>query len=648
VVLAASNAAAEDVDPFALSPEELFDAEVVSASRSAESVWEAAAAISVVTSADIERSGATSIPEALRLVPGVQVARINTSAWAISVRGFNSPLANKLLVLIDGREIYDPLFSGVYWDVQDTALEDIDRIEVIRGPGASLWGANAVNGVINIITKSAAETQGALVSAIAGNVERGTVTARYGGIFSDDAHWRIYGRAFERDDQETLSGADDQSHWSALRGGFRVDASPTTRQTLTIQGDLYHSETGQFRRVPSFTAPFMALESETIVAEGGNVLGRWSREGEDGGRLTAQAYLDMTRRRQRTLEDQRTTFDLDVQYEFPTFGAHDLIAGVRYRYTADDITETDVIRSNHGTNREQLLSTFVQDQITLSPAWRLTLGAKIDDTEYTGIEVQPNARLQWAGDDQMVWSAVSRAVRTPSELDREFNILLAAGAFMGGPIPATIEIFPSPRFESEEVVAYELGYRRQWNENVTMDVALFHNEYSGLATLTPLNLQVALDPLRVIFIPIVVTNRTNAYTDGVEVALNWRAQENLNLSLAYSFLDMELHAPSRAIDGDVAEGRSPSNQATLRAQWDATDRLALDATLYYVDELPDYQINAYTRTDARVAYRLTDQLQFELIGQGLFDEDHREFTDPSDVNAAAIGRSIFGRLTWRS
>jgi iron complex outermembrane receptor protein len=648
VALGAPAWAQTAVDPYELSPEQLFDATVVAASRTPESVWDTAAAVYVITSDDIQRSGATNIAEALRLAPGVDVARINTSGWAVSVRGFNSALANKLLVLVDGRETYDPLFSGVYWDVQDTALEDIDRIEIIRGPGASLWGANAVNGVINIVTKRASETQGGLVSVIAGDAERGALTARYGGAWGDRGHWRIYGRAFDRDDQELLSGADDNSSWQAWRGGFRSDVALDAHNSLTLQGDIYHSETGQYRNASSFAAPFQALEAESIVAEGGNALGRWTREFESGARLTTQAYVDVTRRSQRTLEDRRVTFDLDVQHEFPTTGAHDVVAGVRYRFTRDEVTQGEILRSPSDTHEEQLFSAFAQDQIQLTPSWRLTIGSKFDDHDYTDLEIQPNARLQWSNDDHMVWAAASRAVRSPSELDREFQILLAAGPpFPLDTRPLTIELLPSPDFESEEVIAYELGYRRRWGDAVEMDVTAFFNDYEDLSTLTPLAPQLGTDPTRIILIPIVLTNATSAEASGIEAVLNWRPHHTVEISLAYSYLDLELEAPPGAIDGEVAEGRSPEHQASVRLEWDVTNKLSIDTALYYVAELPNYQIDSYTRADVRVGYRLSEHVLLELVGQNLLDDSHREFGAASDVNAAEIQRNVFGRITWR-
>jgi iron complex outermembrane receptor protein len=647
--VSASPAMASDVDPFALSPEQLFDAEVVSASRTLENVWDASAAIYVVSTADIERAGVTSIPEALRLVPGVQVARINSAGWAVSVRGFNSPLANKLLVLIDGREIYDPLFSGVYWDVQDTVLEDIDRIEVIRGPGASLWGANAVNGVINIITKPAAETQGALVSATAGAEERGAITARYGGSIADRGHWRLYGRGFDRAGQETLKGADDNSAWQALRAGFRMDLDLDARNALTVQGDAYRSETGQLRGVPTLTAPYSVVARESIDADGGNILARWTREAENGGRLTAQAFLDRTTRDQLPLEYRRTTFDVDTQYELPKLGWHNFVAGVRYRQTHDEITPTQIITSASSTHSEDSLSVFAQDQITLPKSWRLTIGSKFEDNDYTGLEVQPTARLQWNGKDAMIWGSASRAVRSPSELEREFNVV--TGVIPPNPIipvPVSVELQPNRDFESEVLLAYEVGVRKRWS-SVELDVTAFHNEYDGLEALSLQTPRFALNPLHVV-LPIAATNSTAAWTDGLETTLAWRVDQDFRIALNYSLLSMSLHGPPAAvaIASQVAETQFPRKQGNVRFQWDVTDRFALDSTFYYMDELPGYGVKSYVRSDLRVAYRLADHLQIEVIGQDLFDQSHREFGSPTDANAANIQRSIFGRLTWRS
>jgi iron complex outermembrane receptor protein len=657
LLLAASSAgaarAADLIDPFALSPEQLFDATVISVSRSQENVWDSPAAIYVLTSADIVRSGATTIPEALRLVPGVQVARISGSGWAISIRGFNNALANKLLVLIDGREVYDPLFSGVQWDIQDTVLEDVERIEVVRGPGASLWGANAVNGVINIVTKDAADTQGGLVTAAAGNMERGLLAVRYGGALGESAHWRVYAKHFDRAEQDALAGGGANDAWRGWRGGFRLDAATSLSDTVTVQGEAYRSDAGQLRLAPQLTPTMTTLAREEIVADGAFLLGRWTHERDSGARLTSQLSVDVATRDQLTLRDERATVDLDVQYEMVERGAHKLVAGARYRNTNADFTSTPIIFTSHSSRRDELVSAFVQDEITLVPdRWRLTVGTKVEHNDYTGVEAQPNARLQWLdGETQTAWASVARAVRTPTALEHEFTALLAAipaGPPPLLPLPISFELLPNPAFESEEVIAYEAGYRRRWTDNLEMDVAAFFNDYDGLGTASALPTTIALDPPR-FQIGIPLTNMTTAEAYGVETVLNWRASDTLSISANYGYLELELDGPpeGEAFDSEAAEGRAPHNQASVRAQWDATGRLALDGTVHYVDELPNYGIESYVRVDARLGWGLTDKLEFELVGQNLFEESHREFGAVSEINSTLIERSVFGRLTWR-
>jgi iron complex outermembrane receptor protein len=644
----ASPAAAQDAaDPYALSPEQLLDATVISVSRSPESQWDAAAAVFVISGEDISRSGATSIAEALRLAPGVQVARIQTGGWAVSVRGFNAALANKLLVLIDGREVYDPLFSGVYWDVQDTALEDVARIEIIRGPGASLWGANAVNGVINIITKRAEDTHGLLVSAAAGNVERGLASVRYGGQ-SGRAHWRVYGRGFERASFRTLSGADANGNWRSWRGGFRVDIDGAGRDSFTVQGEAYRSDKGQLRSVPQLVAPYGVLTAEDVRASGGNLLARWTRHFDNDARLMVQTYLDITSRDQIPLQDERGTFDLEVQYNLPHIGRHALVTGARYRSTRVDLDYTSIILGADPTLEEQLSSAFVQDTITLAPGrWALILGSKFDQNDFTGFEAQPNARLQWLGGErESAWASVSRAVRTPSALEREMRVrtgVIPPGLFA---VPVSVETIPSPGFESEELLAFELGYRRRWSDDFVTDFAAFHNEYDGLATLSLLAPEIGMNPLHLI-LPIGHTNLTDAHADGFEAVLDWRASGQIGVQATYSFLELELHGPppAFAINAEAAQTTSPRNMANVRVQWDGGGRWSGDAVVYYMDSIPGLAVAPSVRMDARLGWRLSEHATFELVGSNLFDDSRPEFGN--DASTVAIERSIFGRLTWR-
>lgn len=644
--------AADAVDPFALSPEQLFDATVMSVSKTSEDLRDAPAAVYVITSEDIARSGATSIPEALRMVPGLQVARTNASGWAISVRGFNNALANKLLVLIDGREVYDPLFSGVYWDVQDTPLEDIERIEIIRGPGASLWGANAVNGVINIITKSAADTQGTLVSITSGNDDRAIVTARYGGSMGDDAHWRVYGKYLTRTSTQTPAGGDANDAWAEWRGGFRMDWDPNSHgDTFTVQGEVYGGDGGDLRSLPLLVPPYAMIEDENVSASGANLHGRWSRELGEDSRVTLESYVDLTRRRQFTLKDERSTIDIEGQYELPAWDWQKLIVGGLYRYSVDALTATPIITFTKGTRGDQIVSGFVQDKITLeADRWIVTLGSKFEHNDYSGFEVQPTARLQWLdGKEQMAWASISRAVRTPSQLEQDLDI--QSGVIPPGvlPLPIAVELRPSPNFGSEELIAYELGYRRQLAPDVQLDVSGFYNDYAKLSTLSLMAPEIVISPFHVI-LPIATTNLTKAKTYGFEAVVNWRVDDHLNFSATYSYLHMNLIGPSSdlAIASEAAEGQSPRHQFNVRSQWDVSDKLSLDTTVYYVDALPAFPVSAYWRVDTRAAWRLTDSLQFELVGQNIFDNSHREFGAPADASATVVGRSVYGRLTWRS
>lgn len=647
-----SAAAQDEVDPFALSPEQLFDATVVSVSRMPEKLGEAPAAAFILTAEDIRRSGATSIPEALRLVPGVQVARGSTSGWAVSVRGFNSGLANKLLVLIDGRAVYDPLFSGVYWDVQDTPLEDIERIEVIRGPGASQWGANAVNGVINIITKKAGDTKGFLLSTIAGNHEQPVVTMRYGGDAGARAHWRIYGKYLNRPSSDALNGMDANDAWEAWRGGFRVDWDENAAgDSFTFQGDLYHSEDGQLRSVPQLTPPYAMIRQDDISASGGNLLGRWNRAIGGDSRLTVQAYYDRTTRNQITLDNSRDTFDLDAQYELPAFGRHKITTGAGYRFTEARLIPSAIVSVARRTLDESLFSAFLQDKIMLAPErWYATLGSKIEHNDFTGFEVQPSARLQWQGEDrQMAWASVSRAVRMPSELENDLHIV--SGVIPPGVlrVPISVDLIPNTHFESEELIAYEIGYRRQWTERVATDFTGFFNDYDKLSTLSLQAPQVVLvAPIHVV-LPIALTNMTSGQTYGFEAVADWRATDRLKFTAAYSVLHMDLDGPPAgvAIASEAAETQSPQQQFNLRSQWDIDEHFAFDTTLYYVSRLPGYDINAYWRLDTRLGWRLGDALQLDLVAQDLLSHSHREFNSLTDVNATRIGRSIYGRLVWR-
>lgn len=647
--------ATSNEEPFELSLEQLFNATVISASKTEDKWWTTPASVYVVDNQDIQRSGATSIPEALRLVPGVQVARVNASGWAVSVRGFNGALANKLLVLMDGREIYDPLFSGVYWDIQDTPLEDIERIEVIRGPGASLWGANAVNGVINIITKSAADTQGGLLSGGAGNQEHGFTTGRYGVKLGENGYYRIYGKYLNHDNEKNLAGINSQDNWSAGRGGFRADWKGNDKKSsFTLQGDAYQSDSSQLRTTPLLSAPYSRTGKEEITARGGNILARWKQDLQDDARLSIQSYVDFTSREQMLVEDRRTSFDLDAQYELPVWNRHKFIIGGRYRYSADELTPSSFVSLESAERNDQTFSGFMQDQITLQPEkWLLTLGTKFEHNDYSGFELQPNARLQWhPNETQMLWTSISRAVRTPSRIERDVNVDLAAfPPSVALPVPILLQLQANSDYDSEELTAYEAGYRHKLTSDLSFDISTFYNDYSKLATNRFLPFTIVnngVDPLHILF-PIHASNDTKGESYGLETTLDWQALEVLELSVGYSLLEIALHGPEPdiAINAESAEEQSPQHQFNVRSMWDITNDLSLDTMLYYVSSLPAYQVPDYWRLDTRLGWKINRQLQFSLVAQNMLDSVHREFGAPSDVNSIEVGRSIYGKLTWR-
>lgn len=625
--------------------EELAHFPVTSVSKTAEELSTAAAAIHVVTQDDIRRSGVTSIPEALRLVPGIQVARVDAHTWAISARGFNDVFANKLLVLQDGRSIYTPLFSGVYWDAQDTLLDDIDRIEVIRGPGATLWGANAVNGVINIITKSAKDTQGLLLTGGSGTEEHVFAGVRYGGKLGEHAHYRVYGKYFSRDDSALMGGGDANDHWQMSRGGFRVDWDPNEINHLTFQGDLYGGTAQQtyirLSPVPPFT-PF-ADDSQYDLA-GGNLLGRWTHPFGEDAEFMLQTWYDRTFRDAVVFEERRQTWDIEAQQRFSLFGRHDLIAGLGYRLMEDDTEGSFSVSLDPEERITDVFSAFVQDKIALihDRLW-LTVGSKFEHNDYTGFEVQPSGRLTWAPhQDHTLWASVSRAVRTPSRAESDVR-LNQQPVFP----PAVItSAFGSSRYGSETLLAYELGYRVQPEARVSFDLALFYNDYDELRSLEFRGFQPGPPP----HVALVADNKLEGITYGGELAVNYQPASWWRLRLAYSYLQMALETKDNSTDTtSVAEfeGSSPENQVSLMSSLELPDNVSLDLWARYVDRLPGRNIDSYFTFDARLAWRPTKNLEFSVVGQNLFDNRHPEFrAGLVEVQHTEVERSVYGKVTW--
>jgi iron complex outermembrane recepter protein len=625
-----------------LTIEELMDIDVTSTSKHPEKLSAAAAAIAVLTPEDIHRSGATSIPELLRLVPGMDVARVDSHTWAISSRGFNDIFANKLLVMIDGRTVYTPLFSGVYWDVQDTFLEDIDRIEVVRGPGAALWGANAVNGVINIITKSARDTQGLFASVGGGAEERSFVNVRYGAKLSNNAFLRVYSKYFSRDSSAFPDGTQAHDAWEMYRGGFRLDWEPSIEDSLTLQGDIYTGTQKQTYTTPMRVFPFVQTIDSTDKVAGANVLGRWSHIFSPDSELTLQSYYDRTVRETAILDENRDTAEIDLQQRFLLGHYQQIVAGLGYRITRDEIRNTLNVTLTPASRTLSLFSAFIQDEISVVPdRFRLTLGSKFEHNDFTGFEIQPSARLLWTpGQRQSVWASVSRAVRTPSRVESDVRLNFPPPVPLR---PGAITVFGNPALASEELIAYELGYRVQPADQLTLDLALFYNDYDRLRTVEPSR----SGP----FSPSDLANNLFGETYGAEIAITAQVVEGWRLEGGYGFLQAHLHRKNGSNDASTettAEGSSPHHRFFIRSQIDLGKQVRFDSTLRYVDGLSALNVPSYFTVDLRIAWAPTKNLEFAIVGQNLLDDRHPEFAPTFIVTQQTeVERSIYAHVVWQ-
>jgi iron complex outermembrane receptor protein len=593
-----------------LSIEELGNILITSVSKHAERLADAAASIFVITGEDIRRSGATRLPEALRLAPNLEVARASASSYAISARGFNNTIDNKLLVLIDGRTVYTPLFSGVFWDAQDVMLEDVERIEVISGPGAALWGANAVNGVINVITRRASDTQGAFAFGQAGDLERG-YGARYGGTLGEGGSYRVYGRSFDIFNTSNANGATASDGWSKGQVGFRTDWG-TAANGFTLQGDAYRGSLDQ------------AIGDDTSIS-GNNLLGRWNRDLADWGQLQIQSYFEHTERDiPGTFAERLNIFDVEFQHGLRAMGAHGLTWGGGYRYGDDRVTNSAFVAFLPANRSLRWANVFAHDEIALEENLRLTLGAKFENNYYSGTEPLPSARLAWKPDPQrLVWGAVSRAVRAPSRIDRDLFVNAGPTQLNGG-----------PDFVSEVVKVYEIGYRAQPSPAASYSVSLFHNIYDRLRSVEPA--------------PgggLVLGNKMEGTGDGLEAWGSYQAARNWRLSAGAFFLKQRLSFKPDSGDTNVsAAGNDPAHQWLLRSSFDLPNRTELDIGVRRVGALPNPSVPAYTAVDVRYAWRLLRELELALVGQNLFASSHAEFG--SAATRSEMARGAYAKLRW--
>jgi iron complex outermembrane receptor protein len=653
LLLLTAMCGAQQPDLIDRSLEDLMNIKVTSVSKTEQTLSRTASAIFVITAQDIRRSGATNIPDLLRMVPGMDVAQIGANTWAISARGLNGRFSNELLVLVDGRNVYTPTFGGVFWDVLDMPLEDIERIEVIRGPGATIWGANAVNGVINIITRKASVTPGGMVVVGGGNLDQGFGTVQYGGGLGKSTDYRVFAKYFNQNHMPGLNGQDGGDGWHLLRGGFRSDTRLSSSDTLMVQGDVYTGEEGNPGSfLPSITSSAPENNDVLVPLSGGFVQSVWNHTISARSDTTLAISFDGYKRND-VLMEERKTLGIDFQQHFAWGTRQDLVWGANYRNTDSDTDGGLGFSLNPADVNMQLFALFVQDEIALVPdKLYLTAGARLDHNYYTGFNLLPGAMVAWTPIPRhMLWAAISLANRTPAETDTASR--LNFGGFTGpGGVPAVAALIGNPRFDDEVLTAYELGYRTTVLQHLSIDLASYYDDYSHQETTEPAAPFFENSPAPPhLVLPVTYENLMHGEAHGFEMALNWKATARWTLSPGYAFEQIHMHlAPASLDSGSVldAEGSSPVHSVQLRSHLDLTRGLAWDASAYFVDRLRSGEIPSYTRLDTGFTWRWTERLSSSVVGQNLVKDRHLEFVDDSgSITSTLIKRSAYAKVTWR-
>ncbi|WP_257294659.1 TonB-dependent siderophore receptor [Endozoicomonas sp. YOMI1] len=670
-----------------LSLEELIALDVpdvTSVSKRKQRLMDSPAAVFVITNEDIQRSGVTSIPEALRMVPGMQVARLNGNTWSISTRGFNYIFANKLLVLIDGRTVYSPLFSGVNWDVQDTMLEDIARIEVIRGPGAALWGANAVNGVINIITKHAADTQGGLLSTGFGSEEKAFAAYRYGGTLGDDGYYRAFFKTFtrdglansNRDGLATSDGTDANDDWNINRAGLRADWRTENGAEASLQGELYDGTTRPPLHLFDYEGTF---EKDTVThlnrdQQGGHLIGNYQQYFSDGSNFAVKGYYDRYENYDYRVTEKRDVADVEFQHQLMPWEDHNIIWGLGYRLTKYNLSDMNNITMAENRRTDELYSAFIQDHITISPQWSISLSSRFEHNDFTGYEIQPNAKVTWkAAENRTFWGSLSRAVKTPSISETSVTTR-GINFFSEAPKDTTymMSISGNENLNSEELTAFELGYRELFNNNLKVDVTAFYNQYKDIMAYvagdsclegttddpnpspnffrcvlnnSP-NSRVAKE------YPTKLDNGLDAKTYGLEAIVDWQAKDWWKLQASFSTLQVD--GTSQQNDSyhkeneTLIEQLSANNTANLRSSMNLPNQWYLDFWVRYMDNLRNAGVSNYTALDFRVAKKFGKDFELSLTGKNLFDKQRLEFDEIfSGLGETEVQESWYLQLRWQ-
>jgi iron complex outermembrane receptor protein len=653
-----NNPSSETEELIDLSLEELLQVEVTTLSRKPQTLTSSAAAVFVVTQADIQQSGARTLPDILRMVPGLQVAQVDASTWAVAARGSNGVFAGKLLVLQDGRSVYGPMYSGVRWDAQDTDISSIERIEVVRGPGAVMWGSNAVNGVINIITKNAADTQGFEADVAVGSYTNLETTVRWGGSAGKNANYRFFAKYFDRE------GFADSNYdaWDYSRLGGRLDWAVTESDDLRVNAEIYAGTVGENYAFNSLTPPYQDVRDVETNPSGGFVTTNWTHTLSDTSDMSVQVYYDRADRTSLEPNEERDTSSLDFQHRFKLGGRNDVVWGFEVRHSEDQTAGNETISLDPPSRTQRLYSGFMQDEIRLfRDEVFLTLGTKVEKNNFSqsNHEWSPSARLSWLfSDTGTAWTSVSRAVRTPNRIEQDVRIL--GGVIPPGvppntfPVPYAVQVYGNPEFDSERVTAYEVGFRTQVFQDMTIDVAVFYNDYEDLRygevlglTCQPAGLPISdpacfMGPLDAVEMGVTFINRGQQDTRGLELAASYLPTDWWRLHAAYTYLDLEDNDNNLPLSfGEDA----PRHQVSLRSDMNVTASGNLDLWFRYVDDLPVQDVPSYFTLDARLAWRFTRNFEAALIGRNLLESSHLEFREEFGANTSVeIQREALAEL----
>jgi iron complex outermembrane receptor protein len=631
------------------SIEDLMNMEVTSASKKEQKLSQVAAAIFVITQEDIRRSGATNIPDVLRMVPGVQVAQLDANIWVITIRGFSDRFADKVLVLIDGRSVYTPTSSGVYWDQQDVPLEDIERIEVIRGPGGTIWGANAVNGVINITTKSAKDTKGGLATLSGGSEGYSQDLLQWGGRAGQAGDYRVFGKYEGTGSLRLPDGTPGGDGWHMWQTGFRSDLELSAKDSLTIQGDFLRTSEGEILNVVLANAlPEQPTFSSRTDVYAANILTRWNRKVSEVSTIALQAYYDGYDRHEEGGYEGRRTFDVDFQNHVAAGKRNDLVWGLGYRVTSDNLTPKYSKSYVPAQRTDNLLSAFIQEEFKATSALHFIVGSRLEHNGYTGFEFEPSSQILWTPSKrQSVWVSAARAIRQPARADTAIRIDLGIVPLPSGDFGVK-EVTANPNRKAEELISYQLGYRAEVSKRLSLDVATFWNRYHHLQTDEPGNPFFTSSPAPPHFVfPETSSDNAHARTYGAEVFLDWSVTRRWRISPGYTYLQIAVSPDASSLDTSVSSevGDDPKHGYTIRSQVTLPRNFEWDTSLYFVSALSDQGIPSYDRLDTRVGWRLGESIELSLVGQNLLTPRHGEFGDDTPLHTLVV-RRVMAKVVW--